>query len=210
MIKNYLKQTLRNLVKNKTYSVLNIFGLAVGLTCFALIALWVNDELSYDKFNKNYDRIVRLTGIEKREAGIIESAVSSAPMAKALKNDYAEIENTVRLDMREELVMHNGEQLLQPGILLTDPSFFDVFSYTLTRGNVHSALNEPYTIILTQSTAKKYFGEADAMGKTLIIYMNDSTGRGATYTVTGIMPDPPKNAHFTFSILGSFKTVCFK
>ena len=207
MMRNYLKQTWRSLLKNKTYSLLNIVGLAVGLTCFALIALWVNDELSYDKFNRNYDRIVRLTGIEKRETGITESAVSSAPMAKALKNDYAEIENTVRLDMREELVMHNGEQLLQPGILLTDPSFFDVFSYKLTRGNVRSALNEPYSIILTQSTARKYFGEGDPMGKTLVIYMNDSTGRGATYTITGIMPDPPKNAHFTFNILGSFKTV---
>jgi len=206
MIRNYLKQTWRSLVKNKTYSVLNIVGLSIGLSCFALIALWVNDELSYDKFNSNYDRIVRLTGIEKRESGISESAVSSAPMAKALKNDYAEIENTVRFDMHEELVMHNGQQILQPGILLTDPSFFDIFSYKLTTGDVHTALNQPYTIILTKSTAKKYFGDADPIGKSLIIYMNDSTGRGAAYTVTGTMPDPPKNAHFTFSMLASFKT----
>src|SRR4029453_16321754 len=105
----------------------------------------------------------------------------------------AEIENTVRFDMHEELVMHNGQQILQPGILLTDPSIFDIFSYSLTSGNVHLALNEPYSIILTQSTAKKYFGSSDPMGKTLIIYMKDSTGRGASYTVTGIMPDPPKN-----------------
>ncbi len=118
MIKNYLKQAWRSLVKNKTYSVLNIVGLAVGLTCFALIALWVNDELSYDKFNSNYDRIVRLTGIEKRESGITESAVSSAPMAKALKNDYAEIENTVRFDMHEELVMHNGQQIFSQAFCL--------------------------------------------------------------------------------------------
>jgi putative ABC transport system permease protein len=207
MIRNYLKQTCRSLIKNKIYSVLNIAGLAVGLTCFALIALWVNDELSYDKFNSKYDRIVRLTGIEKRETGNVESAVSSAPMAKALKNDYAEIENTVRFDMHEELVMHNDQQILQPGILITDPSIFDIFSYRLTKGDVHSALNEPYSIILTQSTAKKYFGDDDPMGKTLIIYMNDSTGRGASYTVTGVMPDPPKNAHFTFTMLASFKTV---
>jgi len=207
MIRNYLKHAWRSLVKNKTYSVLNIIGLSIGLTCFALIALWVNDELSYDKFNSNYDRIVRLTGIEKRETGITESAVSSAPMAKALKDDYPEIENTVRFDMHEELVMHNSQQLLQPGILLTDPSIFDVFSYTLTKGDVHSALNEPYSIILTQSTAKKYFGDSNPMGKILIIYMNDSTGRGASYTIKGVMPDPPKNAHFTFTMLASFKTV---
>ena len=207
MIRNYLKQTWRSLVKNKTYSFLNIIGLAVGLTCFSLIALWVNDELSYDKFNTNYDRIVRLTGIEKREAGISESAVSSAPMAKALKNDYAEIENTVRFDMREEIIEHNGQQILEPGILITDPSIFGIFSYKLTNGDVASVLKEPYTIVLTQSTAKKYFGEKDPIGQTLLIYMNDSTGRGANYTVTGLMPDPPKNAHFTFNILASFKTV---
>jgi putative ABC transport system permease protein len=177
MIRNYLKQAWRSLIKNKTYSFLNIIGLSVGLTCFALIALWVNDEISYDKFNTNYDRIVRLTGIEKRESGISESAVSSAPMAKALKNDYAEIENTVRLDPHEEIIEHNGQQILEPGILVADPSIFDIFSYSLTKGDIRSVLNEPYTIVLTQSAAKKYFGDKDPIGQTLIIYMNDSTGR---------------------------------
>jgi len=207
MIRNYLKQTWRSLVKNRTYSFLNIIGLSVGLTCFALIALWVNDELSYDKFNTNYDRIVRLTGMEKRESGISESAVSSAPMAKTLKEDYAEIENTVRFDMHEEIIEHNGQQILESGILVTDPSIFDIFSYKLTEGDVHSVLDKPYTIVLTQSTAKKYFGDKDPIGQTLLIYMNDSTGRGVQYIVTGLMPDPPKNAHLTFNMLASFKTV---
>jgi putative ABC transport system permease protein len=207
MIKNYLKQTWRSLAKNKTYSILNIAGLAAGLTCFTFIALWVTDELSYDKFNSNYDRIVRLISTAKTETGIAESAVTSAPMAKALKNEYAEVENTVRLRMREEIITHNNQQVLQPDILLTDPSFFDVFSYRITRGNVASALNEPYSIILTESTAKKYFGDKDPMGQPLILNMYDSTGYGATYTVTGVMPDPPKNANFTFNMLASFKTI---
>src|SRR5215475_4744699 len=103
MMKEYLKSAYRSLVKNKTYSVLNIAGLAAGLTCFAFIILWVNDELSYDKFNTNYDQIFRLTETAKTETGIKESAVSSAPMAGALKNDYPEIENTVRVDMREDI-----------------------------------------------------------------------------------------------------------
>jgi putative ABC transport system permease protein len=207
MLINYLKQTWRSITKHKTYSILNIIGLSAGLTCFAFIALWVSDELSYDKFNTNYDRIVRLVSTTKTETGIVESAVSSAPMAKALKDDYPEVENTVRLDMHEEIVEYKNQQVLQPGILLTDPSFFDVFSYKLSRGNVTTALNEPYTIVLTQTTAKKYFGDADPMEKTLIIFLKDSTGRGASYKITGIMPDPPKNAHFTFSMLASFKTV---
>ncbi|HVE62068.1 MAG TPA: ABC transporter permease [Chitinophagaceae bacterium] len=207
MLGNYFKQTWRSLIKNRTYSVLNITGLAAGLTCFVFIALWVNDELSYDKFNKNYDRIVRLISTAKTETGIEESAVSSAPMAKALKNDYAEVENTVRLRMREEIVTYQNQQVLQPGILLTDPSFFDVFSYRLTKGNAATALSDPYSIILTESTAKKYFGDSDPVGQTLMLNMYDSTGYGAAYTITGIMPDPPRNAHFTFNMLASFKTI---
>jgi len=194
------------MAKNKTYFLVNIIGLTAGLVCFAFIALWVSDELSYDTFNRNYNRIVRVTGIEKTQTGISESAVSSAPMAKALKDDYAEVENTVRLRMREEIVTHNNQQVLQPGILLTDPSFFDVFSYHLTRGNVQTALSEPYSIVLTESTAKKYFGDSNPIGQTLLINMYD-TAYGAPYKITAVMPDPPTNAHFTFSMLASFKTV---
>jgi putative ABC transport system permease protein len=207
MLRNYVKIAFRNLIKHKGYSVINVVGLSAGLTCFTFIALWVNDELSYDTFNQNYERIVRLTTAEKTDNGIRESARSGAPLAKALQQSYSEVENTVRLDRREEIVQHDNKQTLQSGILLTDPSFFTVFSYRLTRGNVATALKEPYSIVLTESTAKKYFGDADPMGQSLTIYMYDSTGRGATYKVTGITPDPPQNAHFTFSILGSFKTI---
>ncbi|HJS54827.1 MAG TPA: ABC transporter permease [Chitinophagaceae bacterium] len=207
MIPNYLKQTWRSLAKNKSYSILNIAGLSAGLICFVFIAGWVTDELSYDKFNKDYSRIVRLTGMAKTETGISESATSSAPMAKALKDDYPEIENTVRLDMRGEIVTIGDKQLYEDAILITDPSFFDVFSFHLTRGNVATALNEPFSIILTRSAAKKYFGDDDPMGQTLAINMLDSTGLGAQYKVTGIMPDAPKNSHFTFNMLASFKTV---
>lgn len=207
MILNYLKQTWRSLVKNKTYSILNIVGLSAGLICFAFIAVWVTDELSYDRFNKNYNRIVRLTGIAKTESGISESAVSSAPMAKALKDDYAEVESTVRFDMRGEIVRLKDKQLLEDAILVTEPSFFDVFSFQLTRGDVMTALSEPYSIILTKTAAKKYFGDSDPMGQVLTINMYDSAGIGAQYKVTGIMPDAPKNSHFTFNMLASFKTV---
>ena len=206
MILNYLKQTWRSLVKNKTYSILNIVGLSAGLICFAFIAVWVTDELSYDKFNKNYNRIVRVTGIAKTESGVSESAVSSAPMAKAFKDDYAEVENTVRFDMRGEIVRLNDKQILEDAILVTDPSFFDAFSFHLTRGDVSTALNEPYSIVLTKTAAKKYFGDADPMGQVLTINMYDSAGLGAQYKVTGIMPDAPKNSHFTFNMLASFKT----
>jgi len=207
MIITYFNQFKRNIAANKTYSFLNIVGLSAGLTCFAFIFLWVTDEISYDKFNDNYSRIVRLVSKTKTETGVVESAVSSAPMAKALKNDYPEVENTVRLRMREEIITFKNQQVLQPGILLTDPSFFQVFSYRMSRGNEATALREPFSVVLTQSMAKKYFGEKDPIGETLLINMYDSTGYGALYKITGIMPDPPKNAHFTFNMLASFKTV---
>ncbi|HEY0067053.1 MAG TPA: ABC transporter permease, partial [Flavisolibacter sp.] len=207
MLRNYLKIFWRNLTHHKTYSFLNIIGLSAGLTCFALIAMWVSDELSYDKFNTNYDRIFRLTSTAKTATGIEKSAVSSVPMARALKEDYPEVENTVRLRMREEIITHNAQQILQPGILLTDPSFFDVFSYRLSRGNPATALNEPYSIILTESAAKKYFSDKDPVGQTLLLNMYDTTGYAAAYTVTGVLPDPPQNAHFTFTMLASFKTI---
>ncbi|MCW5911672.1 MAG: ABC transporter permease [Cyclobacteriaceae bacterium] len=207
MYKSYFKIALRSITKNKTYSLLNIVGLSAGLTCFAFIALWVNDELSYDKFNTNYDRVFRLVSAEKREINFIESAMSSAPMAKALLDDYPEVENAVRMRMREEIVTHKNQQVLQPGILLTDPSFFDVFSYDLTMGNTATALSEPFSIVLTESSAKKYFGDDSPIGQTLLLNMYDSTGYGVNYMVTGVMPDPPRNAHFTFSMLASFKTI---
>ena len=102
----------------------------------------------------NYNRIVRLVSKTKTETGVVESAVSSAPMAQALKHDYPEVENTVRLRMREDIVTFKNQQVLQSGILLTDPSFFRVFSYRMSRGNETTALNEPFSIVLTQSTAK--------------------------------------------------------
>ncbi|HEV8508459.1 MAG TPA: ABC transporter permease [Chitinophagaceae bacterium] len=207
MIQTYFKQFKRNIAANKTYSLLNIVGLSAGLTCFAFIFLWVADEISYDKFNDNYNTIVRLVSKTKTETGVVESAVSSAPMAQALKHDYPEVENTVRLRMTEEIVTFKNQQVLQPGILLADPSFFQVFSYQLSRGSEAAALSEPFSLVLTQSTAKKYFGDKDPIGETLLINMYDSNGYGALYKISGIMPDPPKNAHFTFTMLASFKTV---
>jgi putative ABC transport system permease protein len=207
MYKSYFKVGVRNIIKHKVLSFINIAGLSAGLTCFAIIALWVDDEMSYDKFNSKYDRIVRVIGTTKTELGTFESAVTSAPMAQALKNDFPEVEDVVRLRMRGDVVKYKDQQLHQSGILLADPSFFDIFSFHLSKGNVATALSEPFSIILTESIAKKYFGESDPMGETLTVNMYDGTGYGALYKITGVMPDPPRNSHFTFTMLASFKTI---
>lgn len=206
MIKSIVVQAWRRLVKDRIYSVLNIAGLSAGLACFALIAVWVHDEWSFDRFNNNYHRIVRITEKSFSESGEIESARAIATMAPALQSNFPEVENAVRLRMREALLEHNGKQYNQPGILMADPSFFDIFSYRLVRGNAALALREPYTAIITESTAKKYFGDADPIGQSLTIFLNDTTGRGAVYKITGIAADPVENAHFKFNMIASFST----
>lgn len=188
MYKSYFKVGLRTIVKQKVFFGINITGISTGLMCFVFISLWVNDEISYDKFNKNYDRIVRVVTTTKIESGIAESAGTGAPMAQVLKNDFPEVEQVARLDMRGDIITHKGHQFYQDGILLADPSFFDVFSYTLLTGNRATALTEPFSLILTESASRKYFGENDPIGETLTINLHDSTGYGALYKITGIMP----------------------
>lgn len=208
MIKKFFLVAYRNLKKNKGYTFLNVLGLSAGLTCFAFIAVWVKDELSYDRFNEKADRIVRVVGKVTTEAETFDHSVTSVPMAAALREDFPEIENTVRIDKNNSIIVRNGaKQFTEDKILLTDPSFFDVFSYKLSAGDEKTALNDPYTIILTQSMAKKYFGKEDPLGKSLLILLYDSTRAGALYKITGVIPDPPANAHFRFNFLSSFKTL---
>ncbi len=202
----HLKQVYRGLQKNKTYSLLNIIGLSASLTCFACIALWIKDELSYDRFNPKAGRIVRVVSTSTTASETFSQAVTGAPLAYALKTDFPEVENTTRFQQRGAIVKYGDRQADEDGILLTDPSFFDIFDYHLSQGNEKTALSDPFDIILTKSMAEKYFGKENPIGKALLIYLNDSSGRGALYKVTGIMPDAKTNAHFTFNFLVSFKT----
>ena len=207
MFNKFSLLAFRNLIRHKGFTLLNITGLAAGLTCFIFIASWIQDELSYDTFNSKADRIVRVISKSTTPSETFYQAVTGAPLANALKTDFPEVENTVRFEQKGAIVKFGNNQSDEDGILLTDPSFFDVFDYRLLQGNAKTALNDPYTIILTESMAKKYFGNEDPVGKALLIYLYDSTGRGALYKVTGVMPDAPKNAHFTFNFLASFKTL---
>ncbi|QMW03181.1 ABC transporter permease [Spirosoma foliorum] len=207
MLTNYLKIALRTLNKNRVYTLLNIGGLATGLTCFALITLWISSEWSYDRFNEKADRIYRVALTIINETETFDQAVSSVPIGPNLKNDYPEIENYVRFDQNDAIVKNGTQQFFEEGILLTDPSFFDVFSYHLTQGNPKTALRDPYSLVLTESMAKKYFGNQNPIGQSLTILLHDSTGRGLPYKITGVMPDAPKNAHFTFNFLASFETL---
>ena len=207
MFKHFSLLAFRNLTKHKGYTLLNVVGFSAGLACFAFITSWIKDELSYDTFNSKADKIVRVVSRSTSASERFDQAVTAAPLANALKRDFPEVENSVRFEQKGAIVKFGDNQSDENGILLTDPSFFDVFDYRLLQGDAKTALNDPYNIIVTESMAKKYFGKEDPIGKALMIYLFDSTGRGALYKVTGIMPDAPQNAHFTFNFLASFKTL---
>ena len=206
MFKNYLKIALRTLLRGKTYTALNVLGLAIGLTCFGLITAWVMYELSYDRFHTKHERIYRIAGNVKTDAETFDQAVTAPPMAEALKQDYPEVENAVRLDMNDCIVRYGEKQFLEEGVLFTDQSFFEMFDYRLSSGDMNTALREPYSLVLTASLAQKYFGKENPVGKIMSLYLYDPSGNGAPYKITGVMPDPPRNAHFTFNMLGSFNT----
>lgn len=193
MIRNYLKIALRNLLKNKAYSFINIAGLALGLTCCLLITMYVVDELSYDHFHKNADRIYRINADLKFGGHDYVLAVVSDPMGHTLVKDYPQVKNAVRF--REQgsfLVKKGAENLKETRVIFADSTLFDVFSFPLIYGDPKTALAAPNTVVITESTARKYFNKVDVMGETLLL--DDETN----YKITGVIKDIPKNSHIQF------------
>lgn len=200
MLRNYIIIAFRNLFRQKGYSIINISGLAIGLAAFILIVLYVVNELNYDKFHEKHDRIYRIC-VEGMVAGdVLNVAVSAAPTAEAMVRDIPEIIQATRIDEFSQTVhfVYKDRRFFQDGLLFVDSTFFDIFSFELLRGNPKTALVEPYSIVLTKSTADKYFGTEDPIGKA--IKVNDKRH----YTITGIVTDPPENSHFNFEVLASF------
>ncbi len=174
MLKNYLKIAWRNLLKKKVYSFINIAGLGMGMACCFLIYMYVQDELSYDQYHEKKDRIYRVLH------GFNESSLSdnvepdyyevwgNAPVGQALANDFPEIDRIVQFSGRADILLRNGEEMFQEeGVFFMDSTAFDVFSWKLIKGDPNTALVAPFSIVLTESTAKKYFGDEEPMGKTL-------------------------------------------
>lgn len=194
MIRNYVKIAFRNLVKNKVYSFINIGGLAVGFTVFCLIALYVADELSFDNFHEKGDNIVRLVHHAEWEGGEAHHAVTSAAFAPALKNEFPEIKEAVRILPEGGGVISFQDKTVKAGnIVFTDKNLFDVFTFPFVAGNPKTALSEPNTIVITETLANKIFGNAkNALNQTIIF---DKT---VANKVTGVMKDIPGNSHLQF------------
>lgn len=199
IIDSYVKTGIRNLLKYKFYSFINILGLAIGIAGSLLIILYVSNELSYDKFNKDYERIYRIGVNGKVRGEPINMAVSCAPMAKALLSDFPEVEQTTRLTRMGDWLIGSGDRKFnEENFLFADSTFFDVFSFKLIKGDPKKVLNRPKTMVMTQTAVKKYFGNEDPIGKSIRVE-NDTT----LFEITGIMEDLPVNSHFHFQLLGS-------
>jgi len=193
MFKNYLLVTMRNLRKNSTYSLLNIIGLAVGMAAFILIVLYVQFELSYDKYHENTDRIYRVI----REG----RAFTPAPLGPELKEKIPEVEAAARIIRNSNtLVSHEQNHYLEEEFYWADPAMFDIFSIPFTSGDPETALNEPFAIVLSQSAAKKYFGDADPMGNILMV------SERYQFKVTGVFGDMPANSHFVMDVAVPYET----
>ncbi|NOR15208.1 MAG: hypothetical protein GQ544_05855, partial [Candidatus Aminicenantes bacterium] len=171
MFKNYLKIAVRNIRKYKSYSFINIFGLATGMACCLLIALFVQDELSYDRYHEKTDRIYRLVDAFDIEGDFSRYfALSSAPFAPALKADFPEVEDAVRLFLgRRRMVTYEDKKFYEDGLIFADASLFNIFTFPLVHGNPDEVLEAPNSLVISERVAQKYFGNVDPINKTLKI-----------------------------------------
>src|ERR1700760_3818926 len=200
MIPNYFKVAWRNLNKHKFFSLVNICGLAIGVAAFWIITLYVTDELIYDRYNEKADRIFRVVQHGKWSTGGFDLAITSAPYGPALKADYPEVEDAIRVDLEGGgKITYNDKQFTANDIAFTDNAIFNIFTYHFLEGDSNAALSKPNCIVLTKTLATKIFGDASsAIDKTVYFDANDP------WTVTGVIDDVPANSHFTFSALRSF------
>lgn len=206
MFRNYLTIACRNALRHKGYAVINVMGLAVGMTCCILILLYVQDELGYDRYASRHDRIYRLTmSIETPDRAETRTARSPTAWGWMLTDAFPEVEGFTRIKAPlvswQVTYVEGNKRFNEPGFYFADPGILDLFDFNLVRGDANTALNAPNTVVMTESTAARYFGDAEALGKVIRI---DNT---YDLTVTGVMEDVPRNSHMTFGFLGSFETL---
>lgn len=200
MFKNYFKIAWRSLIKNPAFSFINIAGLSIGIsTCF-IIMMYVQNELSYDRFNKNADRIARVVFKADINGGKIFEANVMPPVAQAMKNDYPEVEDATRLQVAgAPKITYKDKSFKDDQMAFVDPDFFNIFTLPLIEGDAKTALQQPNTIIITRAIAKKYFGGEDPLGKTLVFPDN----KNVSFKVTGVIDNVPANSHFHFDLFAS-------
>ena len=200
MFKSYFKIAWRNLQKNKLYTFVNISGLTVGIVSCILIGLYISQELSYDKFHDNADRIARVT-MQYTSGGALQTAATTGTkVGPQLQRTFPAITAFTRTAKYGSILAVDDKLFNEPDFLFADSAFFRIFTFPLIKGDPATALNAPYTMVITESTAKKYFGNNDPIGKTVKI------NNGRNYTITGIAKDAPENSQIRFNCVASFSS----
>ena len=203
MLINYLKIAFRSLLKFKGYTAINLLGLALGLTAGILILLYVTDELSYDKFHTNADRIYRVeTLFVANKTAADETALDANgwPIGNILRTDFPEVESVLYTRNASYYLINFEGKRIQQQVHFASPEFFDIFSFDLSQGNPETALTEPYSVVITEEMQAKYFNGRDALNKTLVI------ADSMNFVVTGVIENIPSNSHIQLDMLLSFST----
>jgi putative ABC transport system permease protein len=202
MFKNLLKIAIRSILKDRTYTAINVLGLTIGITCSLFLLMYIIDELSFDRYHKNADNIYRIVSNIKEPDNAFTWAVAQIPLAEELRDNYPEVKNAVRFFQTGNTLYKHGDNEFNEGkFFLADSTVFDMFSYEWIGGDISTALDNPFSIVLTEKIAKKYYGDAaTALGQTL------QNRQGEDFKVTGIIKDVPLNSHFIFDALISRNT----
>ncbi len=196
MLKHHIKTILRNVVRHRSSSVINVTGLAIGMACCLLISLWIIGEYSYDDFHGNIQNIRKVFTVGSSG----DNPATPAPLAAALLEQFPEIEAAIRYEpFFTSLISYEDKRFYEDNIVATDPGFFEIFSFPLLSGNPATALENTYSVVLTQSAARKYFGDENPLGKALTV------NQDRLFTVTGVIDDVPANSSLQFDMLIPFE-----
>ena len=205
MLRNYFKSAFRRLLKNRTYSILNIIGLSIGITCAAFIFLWVEDETTFNHNFANRDQLYHIMQNEKSDRGISTNGSTPGPLADAVKAEIPSIKNSGRLSWPMDELAIVGDKSIKINGIYADPSILSMYTLPFIQGNAKTAFQQVQSVIISEAMAKKFFGEANPMGKP--IKMNGNVGYAADglYTVTGVFKDLPANCNYHFQWVSPFK-----
>jgi len=202
MLKNYLKISLRNLWKNKSFTIINVAGLAIGLAVSFSILLYVVNEITYDRYHEKSDRIYRFAASMDLQERHFEIAQMPIPFGPALAKEFPEVKNFTRIQGAGTTIISRGDRLFkEKKIHYVDPGFFEMFTVPIKGGNPETFLDAPYKVVMTEEMAKKYFGDENPVGKTL------EWDHEYPFTVTGVVKKMPENSHFKFNMLASLSTL---
>lgn len=202
MFRNFIINAVRNMKKQSGYVMLNMAGLVIGLTSFMFISLYVIHELSYDRFHRDYENIYRMKVVGRMAGGELDQAVTAAPMAQAMLNDYPEVIRATRVrEMGDWLIGYGENKFNEENVLFVDSTFFDVLDFRMIKGDPETALVRPRSMVMTEEYARKYFHDADPVGQKVTVESDT-----VIYTVTGVVQNVPDNSHLKFDILASIST----